>query len=131
MWARALRLLGIIAASVFLGYLIGNMQPDTEVCYGQSVECPFVLSGLSIQPQEARPDEAVTISVTVTNRYQKRGIYDLVLQINGDKEDEAQVDVDAGDSQDISFTVTRNDTGSYQVFLNGLISSFEVKKTTY
>jgi len=131
MWKRALGLLGIIAASVFLGYLIGNMQPDTTISYKLPAESPFLVSNLSIQPQKVQPNEVVTISVTVTNRRHTWGIYSLVLKIDGRREEEMQTNVGAGDSQDVSFFVTRSDIGCYQVFINGLSGSFEVTEPTY
>ncbi len=73
MWARALRLLGIIAASIFLGYMIGIMQLGTAIS-DEPARSPFLVSELSIQPKEARPDEVVTITVTVINTHHTWGL---------------------------------------------------------
>lgn len=125
MWARALRLLGIVLASVFLGYLIGSNVPGVETA-APSPQSPFVLSNLSIQPEVVRPNEVVTITVSVNNTHNAWGIYSLVLNINGMKEAEKQADVDAGSSQNVSFTVTRESPGRYFVFVNSLSGSFTV-----
>ena len=86
----------------------------------------FLVKNLSIQPAEVQPNEVVTITVSVTNTHDTWGIYSLVLKINGVKEAGKQANVDAGGSQDVSFSVTREDPGRYAVFLNGLSGSFTV-----
>lgn len=130
MWARALRLAIIIAASIFLGYLLGTMQAGNGIS-GPPAQSPFLVSDLSIQPTEARPNELVTVTVTVTNRHHTWGIYSLVLQIDGERAEQKQANVDAGDSQDVSFSVIRKDLGRYRVFINGLSGSFTVVAPTY
>jgi len=118
-----LRLVGIVVVSVFLGYLIGS---NGMVPLRSPASSPFVVSDLSIQPTEVQPKEAVTITVSVANTHDTWGIYSLVLKINGVKEAEKQATVDAGSSQDVSFNVTREEPGSYTVFINGLSGSFVV-----
>jgi hypothetical protein len=86
----------------------------------------FSASGLSIQPQEAQPNEAVTISVSVANTGDAEGVYSVVLKINGVKETEKSVTLAAGASQNVSFSVTRGEAASYPVDVNGLTGSFTV-----
>lgn len=126
MWARGLRLLGIVAVSVFLGYLIGSNGPGVDAPLRLPAASPFAVSNLSIQPPEVRPNETVTIAVSVANTHHTRGIYSLVLKINSVKEAEKQATVDAGSNQDVSFSVRRADPGKYTVFINGLSGSFTV-----
>jgi len=124
MWARVLRLLGLVLVSVFLGYLIGSNQ---GLGLGTpSASSPFVVSHLSIEPAVVPPSEAVTITVSVANRHHTWGAYSLVLKINGVREAEAQANVDAGGRRDVSFVVTREVPGRYAVFVNGLSGSFTV-----
>ena len=121
---RVFRLLGIVIVSVFLGYLIG--------CTGSGVGTPppptsgFLVENLCVQPAEVQPNEIVTITVSVANTHRTWGIYSLVLEINGVKEAEKQATVAAGSSQDVSFSLTREQPGSYTVFINGLSGSFTV-----
>ena len=127
MWARAFRLMGIVVVSVFLGYLIGSngMQPEV-VTISSPPASGFLVANLSIQPAEAQPNEIVTITVSVGNTHDTWGIYSLVLKINGVREAEKQATVDAGSIQDVSFSLTREEPGSYAVFINGLSGSFTV-----
>lgn len=127
MWARVLRLLGIVVVSMFLGYLIGSnsIQPEA-VTAPPPTTSGFLVANLSIHPGEVQPNETVTTTVSVTNTHDTWGAYSLVLEINGVKEAQKQATVDAGSSQDVSFTVTRENPGSYSVFINGLRGSFVV-----
>ena len=124
MWARALRLVAIVLVSVFLGYLIGCTQP--EVASPPQSGSGFLVTNLSIQPEEVQPNQVVTITVSVANTHDTWGIYSLVLKINGVEEVQKQATVDAGSSQDVSFSLTRENPGSYSVFINGLSGGFTV-----
>ena len=108
----------VVAVSVFVAYLVG--------CTGPPALSPFLVSNLSIQPAEVQPNELVTITVSVANTHDTWGIYSLVLKINGVKEAEKQATIDAGSSQDVSFSVTRERPSRYAVFINGLSGSFTV-----
>lgn len=125
MWSRILRLVGLVAVAVFLGYLIGS-NAGLGIGAPPPSSSPFVVSDLSIQPAVAQPDQAVTVTVTVTNSHHTWGIYSLMLEVNGVKEAEAQANVGAGDSQEVSLTVRREVPGRYAVFINGLSGSFTV-----
>ncbi len=112
---------------VLLGYVIGSsgIVPRVVPLWSQD-RSPFIVSDLTIQPAEVKPDEPVTIAITVANTHHTWGIYSLVLKINGLIEAEDQANVDAGSSQEVSFNVTRKDPGKYRVFINGLSGSFSV-----
>ena len=86
----------------------------------------FSLSNLSIQPAEVQPQEAVIITVSVANTGGMEGSYTAVLKIEGAKEAEKNVTVAAGDSQSVSFSVSREDAGSYSVVVDGLSGSFTI-----
>jgi hypothetical protein len=86
----------------------------------------FSASNLSIQPLEVQPNEAVTITLSVANTGDTEGSYNVVLKINGIKEAEKSISVAAGESQSVSFSVTKEEAGSYSVDVNGLTSSFNV-----
>ena len=130
MWARAFRLLGIVVVAVFLGYLIGSNGMQPEAVTPPPPASGFVVANLAIQPAEVQSNEIVTITVSVANTHDTWGIYSLVLKINGVKEAEKQANVDAGSSQDVSFSVRKENPGSYSVFINGLSGSFTVGSTS-
>ncbi len=87
----------------------------------------FSVSNLSVQPAEVQPEETVTITLSVTNSGGREGNYRVTLKIDGVKETEKIVTLAPDRSQEVIFTVTRADPGSYSVDVNGLPGSFTVK----
>ena len=86
----------------------------------------FSVSDLSIQPAEVQPKESVTITVSVANTGGTEGRYTVVLKINGVEEAEKSVTVTAGDSQLVTFTVAKEEAGTYSVTVDGLSGNFTV-----
>jgi len=87
----------------------------------------FSVSYLSVRPRlEVQPGETVTITVFVANTGGESGSYTAVLKINGVKEAEQTITVAAGESQDVSFSVAREEADSYAVTVDGLSGSFTV-----
>ncbi|MBA7470174.1 hypothetical protein ES707_05452 [subsurface metagenome] len=91
-----------------------------------SVPAAFAVSSLGVSPSEVAPSEEVTISVLVANTGGESGSYTVVLKIDGVKEVEETVTVAAGSSQTVSFSVTKEEAGSYTVTVDGLSDSFTV-----
>jgi len=87
----------------------------------------FSVSYLSVSPRlEVEPGESVAITVLVANTGGESGSYTVVLKIDGVKEAEETVTVAAGESQDVSFSLTRDEPGTYSVAVDGLSGSFTV-----
>lgn len=95
--------------------LIGALKPAA-----------FKFDWLVISPTTVVPDMEVTVRLSVANVGVKRGETTVVLKINGVKEAEKRVTVDAGSSQLVDFTVSRKEPGTYNVEVNGLKGSFTV-----
>jgi hypothetical protein len=98
----------------------------TFAVIGRVAPAAFSLSSLSVQPAEVEPGETVTIALSIANTGGTEGSHTVVLTINGAKEAEKSVTVAARDSEDVSFTVSREDAGSYSVVVDGLSGSFTV-----
>jgi len=120
----------VIAASVshFTTFaIIGAITPaPPPVPVSPPAPAAFSVSNLSIQPLEVQPKETVTIAVTVANTGGEEGSYTVVLKINGVKETEKSITIAAGSSEIITFSVTREETGSYSATVDGLSASFTV-----
>ena len=86
----------------------------------------FSVSDLSLQPAQVKPGEAVTISASVANTGGESGSYTVVLKIDGVKEAEKTVTIAAGESLDVSFSVTKEEADTYTVTVDGLSGSFTV-----
>ncbi|MFC1921405.1 Ig-like domain-containing protein [Chloroflexota bacterium] len=90
----------------------------------------FEVSDLSVTPGSIKSGETVTISVTVTNTGDKSGSYTAVLTINATEENSKVVSLGAGKSESVTFTVSRNIEGTYEIEVAGETGSFTVVPTT-
>jgi len=86
----------------------------------------FSSSMLNISPLEVNVGGTVTISLLVSNTGGKSGSHTVSLKINGVKEADKSVTIDAGDSETVTFSVTKEEAGSYSVEVDGLKGSFTV-----
>ena len=87
------------------------------------------IKNLLIDPIDTSPDKEVIISVTAQNTSTEQSLtYDsLKLFINGKVVDEKLIDLEAGESATISFTVTESEVGNYVVQLGTKTGAFNVK----
>jgi hypothetical protein len=92
----------------------------------QPAPAAFSASNLSINPAEVKPNSTVNITLSVANTGGTEGSHSVVLKINGVKEAEKGVTLAAGESQKVSFSVTKAEAGSYSVTVEGLSGSFTV-----
>ena len=107
---------------------VGNLAVSEEYTF-TTLKAPaaaFTTSNLSISPAEVDIGGMVTISFSVANTSGTGGSYTVVLKINGINEAEKSISVAAGESQSVSFSVTRTEAGSYSVDVNGLTGIFTV-----
>ena len=98
--------------------------------YGLAVPPPaaFQISSLSVSPAEVKIGEAVNISVLVTNTGGQPGSYQVILKINGVAEADKKVVLNAGASEPVSFTISKEAAGTYSVDVNGLTGTFGIKQ---
>lgn len=87
-------------------------------------------NSLLITPAEVASGKDVSVSATVSNPSPVAGKCNVSLTVNGSPESSQDVDVPAGSTQRVSFTVSRNTPGVYQIAVNGLTGSFTVTDNT-
>ncbi len=87
----------------------------------------FTASDLSISPSEVGVGEEVTISVLVTNSGDLSGTYELILRIDDAVVATEDVTLDAGGSQTVTFTTSKDVAGTYSVKVGGLVGILSVK----
>ena len=87
----------------------------------------FTVTDLSITPPEVVSGESVDVSVIVTNTGDLTGSYEVSLKINDVIVQTEEVTLDGGGSKTISFRVTSDTIGEYNVDISGLPGTFEVK----
>jgi hypothetical protein len=96
--------------------------------YEVVVPAAFEVSSLSISPTEVDIGETLNITILVANTGGQSGSYKVILKINGVAEVDKEVAINAGASEQVSFSIARDTAGIYSVDVNGLTGSFEVKQ---
>jgi hypothetical protein len=86
----------------------------------------FNVSNLVINPSPVEFSETVNISVDVTNNGYASGDYTLILKINGTASDSAVGTLAVGESKTVTFKLTGQSTGNYNVDIKGLTASYKV-----
>ncbi len=87
----------------------------------------FETSNLRITPDKVLPNGEILITVNVANNGGIEGTYKLILAINGTQEAQKDVTLGRGEETQVSFTVSKNEAGSYTITLNDLSGSFTVE----
>ncbi len=108
----------------------GTTEPPPPETTESPVPKPaaFSLSSLILSPNEVAPGESVTISVQVANTGEVAGNYALTLKIDGMVEASKQITVNAGASQKVTFTVSKDAAKTYSVDINGLSGTLVVRE---
>jgi hypothetical protein len=99
----------------------------------------FVAGGLNIEPSVekiwktvtfvTKTGENVTIAATITNDGGQEGSYPVVLKLDGEEVETKTVTLGAGQSQQVSFTLSEMDYGQHEVEIAGLSDEFTTSRT--
>ena len=88
----------------------------------------FSVKDLSITPIEVDIGETVTVSASVTNTGDLTGAYEMTLKINDASVEVKKVTLSSGATQKLTFTIARDEPGSYMVSVDGLSGKFVVRE---
>ena len=88
----------------------------------------FQVADLAVDPVEVAPGEKVTITARVTNTGGTEGSYTAELKINDVTEATQKATVAAGASHLLSFSISRDTSGTYKVTLGELSGEFVVAR---
>jgi len=80
----------------------------------------FEVSNLTFYPSEVEAGESVTISATVKNVGGLEGTYTVELKIDGETQETKEVTLGGGESQTVSFMVTKDNLGTYAIEIDGI-----------
>ena len=123
-------LLLTVGALLVIGLVgVGTFAISQDVEAGTAEPKPFfVFSDLVISPTDAGIGQIVTISATVTNTDDAAASsFELGLKIDGVVEAiNGVVALDIGDSEKVTFTISKDVAGTYAVVVGGLTGSFTV-----
>ncbi len=92
----------------------------------KAMPAAFQLSGLSIDPAKVTTGEGVWITAEVTNTGETDGIYEAELRIDNVSAVSNKVAVPAGGTQNLTFSVSWDTPGTYEVTLGELAGEFVV-----
>jgi len=108
------------------------VESDDEMETGDilsfKTELKFIPSSLRIEPDEIDIGEDITLLVNVTNIGDISGDYTLEFYVNGEYVDSDTVTVEGGETETASVYYTIEDTGSYEIKVNGLTLNIEVEE---
>ena len=88
----------------------------------------FSTGQLLVSPGAVYVGETVNISVTVTNNGDAAGSSAVALRVNGVVEEIKTITLDAGASEEVTFTTTKSIAGTYSIEVGGLSGSFIVEE---
>jgi len=93
----------------------GATQPATRAY----IPPAFEVQNATVAASKAGPGEQIEVTATVTNKGGSNGTTKVVLYVNGQEADSKGIALSSGQSTPVSFKVSRNDPGTYQVYVNG------------
>jgi hypothetical protein len=79
----------------------------------------ITVSTASLSAAKVAPGTPVTVTANVANRSTVNGSTRLTVYVNGQEEDSQGVAVNSGSNTPVTFTVTRNEPGTYSVYVGG------------
>lgn len=121
LWASSLLLICLMCFGVLI---LGCTSKE-----GPIMPAAFTVSNLSIEPLEAMAGEEVTVAADVNNTGGSEGSYTAELKVNGVTEDTRNIDIPAGASLGVTFNISKDNPGVYEVTLGGLDGQFVVTET--
>ena len=95
---------------------VGGMSPSLS----PSIPPLFAVQSATVAAAKAAPGEQVEVTAMVTNKGGSNGTSKIVLYVNGQEADSKGIALSSGQSTPVSFKVSRNDPGTYQVSVNGV-----------
>jgi len=124
-WAAGLSLVALIGVSI-----LNAGCTKTAPTAPSPTQAAFSVSNLRIEPSETKAGEKVTVSAEVKNTGGSEGSYTAELKVNGVTEGSQNLTIPAGGSIGVTFSVSKDTPGVYQVTLGNLTAQFAVTETT-
>jgi hypothetical protein len=90
-------------------------------------EAAFEVISLNVEPTEVTAGETVSITAEVSNTGGSEGTYAAVLTVDGATVETKQVTLAAGASQTVTFSLAKDNPGTYEIGVDGLTSSLTVE----
>jgi hypothetical protein len=101
----------LVILSVVFTSVLGSCETE---------EAKFEVSNLIIEPSSATTGQTVSISVDMTNTGGTEGTYNVILLVNGVEDSNKNVSLVPNASQTVTFNLTRDIVGEYEIEVAGL-----------
>jgi len=97
--------------------------------YSPPVTLPaIVVQSASLSAKTVTPGTPVTVTANIANKSTVNGNKKVTLYVNGQVEAEQGVSVNSGGSSRLTFNVSRNEPGDYNVYVDGVLAgNFKVE----
>ena len=121
----------ILLPIALMGITVANIgcTPTTEPAAPTPTPAAFTVSNLSIESSEVQTGEEITITAEVSNTGGSEGSYTAELQVNDEAESVQVITIPAGESMVITFSLSKDTPGTYEVMLSELTGQFVVTET--
>jgi hypothetical protein len=86
----------------------------------------FSVTGLTVSPSEIETGDSATVTATVENTGGLSGTYTAELKVNGATEDTKDITVGVGESETVTFTVSKEEEGTYNIDVGGKTGTLTV-----
>jgi len=105
----------------------GNLTTTGESSFTTlGLPATFITGDWDISLTDTDTGKQVAISFSVANVGDLAGSYHISLEINDEVEATKEGSLNVGDSETLSFSITRDEAGAYQLVIDGLTLSFTV-----
>jgi len=84
-------------------------------CSSPASPAQFEITSLNIRPAAVSVGETAAISAQITNIGGSRGFYSATLSVDGKKIDTQTIDLDAGYSRSVTFSISEDKAGTYKI----------------
>jgi hypothetical protein len=88
----------------------------------------FGVVSLDIKPPEVVAGEAANITAVVENIGDTEGTHTVVLTVDGVTAGEKEITISAGSSKEVTFSLSKDTPGTYEIAIGELVSSLIVKE---
>jgi hypothetical protein len=116
-----------IVAAIFLLVLIA-IPGFMHAC--QNTSAAFEVLSLDITPQKISTGEKATVKVEIRNNNAEDVTYNVPLMVNGVADDRRSVTLAPGETELLTFTLTRSHPGTYSISVGSSESTLVVEKFT-
>lgn len=118
--------------STTIGTDISTTDTETPAPSVPATQKPadFIVSNLTINPDEVKSGDSILIEVLVTNSGESSGTYKVNLKIDGNIVATENVTLVGGTNQKVKFTRSESAAKTYSVGVNDLSGTFTVKALT-